>query len=225
MRVDPDPAVQMTAIQVFTTDEAAFIATDTAYFGYDGRITGFGPKHLFAAPLRLAFGCHGLCSPMQLQETLAALLPGEVTQADVLNAMPKALRKIRRSRAREFPGNEPAGRNEIKIFVAMFDDAPHCYVLSTADAPDMGCRAYEWHETEGTHAPAVDIPRIWPHGYWRGPIDSVSLFQAQRRVEFDLLDEGAGVGGDCFLTKVSAEGVTQQKICGWPDKVGQIVRT
>lgn len=217
----------MTAIHLFATDRAAIIATDSAYFHDDGTIADFGQKHVGSDEMRFHFAISGRGSVGELCEDLRALLPNGGTQSDWLAAMPKALRAMRERSRREQPHGElkvcnGIGANDVAVFIAMVtDDGPRLLIMSTCPRPDIGlAAAYEFTETEGVVQPAIDVASVLPHGYWRGPRDSRSLFNAQRKAGFPIYDGFGGLGGDCRMTIIERGKVTHKKICAWPDKIG-----
>lgn len=58
---------------------------------------------------------------------------------------------------------------------------------------------------------------------WHG----TQIIGAMRGQKSSVEDQGTqiyGVGGSCYLTTIDANGVTTQKLCDWPDEIGQHIR-
>ena len=80
----------MTAANVFSRPDAAWLFFDTACFDDAGWITRFEPKVFCSDRLRLAIGLCGRINP-NAKGWLQGWLAGQETQRDALEGLPKAL--------------------------------------------------------------------------------------------------------------------------------------
>jgi hypothetical protein len=216
----------MTAINIFSDEQRAYIATDGAVFSaIDGTIVGLGTKTATFPPVKLAVSIQGKGALVELIEEMDKRVT-RLSQQNFLEILPDALRSVRADCKRRFLANEAGGGNEILLWIATYDDAaqrPRCYHIGTTPLPMPDAPpTYTLHEIDGIITPAVDVSLVLPEGYIVNPRqDSIRLLAAQRHHPTEAIGGGCGVGGRCEFFTVGETGVTAEHIFGFPEGVGE----
>jgi len=214
----------MTAINAFTIDDVAYMATDTMHLFPDGTIEGFGSKaailHELGAIVAVA-GRGGILAFMEALNGVGIILD----QGDLLKAMPVALKSLRERIDKEYPTGIPNQGNRLQGFVALYDvkrGEPLVYVLDTEGDMPSGGKPYEVREVDGILMPGPIGRDVLPFGYVDDPVaDTRAVIEAQRRMEFATIPGVCCVGGAVELFSMGPNGWGVETIARYPaDEVG-----
>ena len=215
----------MTAIATIKTAEAAFLATDTAYLKRNGKVSHFDHKIGTFESLKLAMAVQGpggmmkLCYQVLCERFLA------FTQADLLNALPDALREARLRQAELVPQHEGLGHNEAILWLAFWDEALDCPRLASITTAQLDClpdqEPYKLYENAGMLSPAVDESLLD-----QTQTDPDKLFvqigllqrQSPHFAEFGI---ECSVGGKIELCQITRDGLVLETVHSFGDKVGR----
>ncbi|WP_375403454.1 hypothetical protein [uncultured Sphingomonas sp.] len=223
----------MSAVNVFTDNRRAYLATDGAAFNCDtGAIAELGSKAVMMPSLHMAFAVTGRGYPGPIIAALDRHVSPvrELTQGAILQAMPAAVREVRYRLAVDWPDDEARGHNQVRVFIAAYDRIrarPRALsIISDPIGDEPPGDAYRLREIEGYVSPALDpatIKRLLPHGYITDPkADARRILEEQRRVPFAGLGGRCGVGGTCEFYTVSRKGVEAEQIVRFPEVVGEV---
>ena len=196
----------MTACNAFVMGNAAYLATDTAWFEpTSGRVRYFKSKVVASERLLMAFAETNDRDSGGPTAVLSAVLGQAESQRDAWERIPPALRSA-------YEG----GPSAFRILVAMWDNCgPQVFHLHSP-RPDEG-RPFFWHPGRDLLQPSIGIIPA-PSGDPREAASSI--LHAQRQFRWDN-DGNYRVGGAGELTTVDASGIRTETIVRWPDRIGR----
>tara|TARA_R110002124_G_scaffold287223_1_gene471731 strand:- start:1783 stop:2439 length:657 start_codon:yes stop_codon:yes gene_type:complete len=215
----------MTSIAAIKSPEAAFLATDTAHLKHNGKVHSFGHKIGTFEALKLALAIQGSSGMLQLCHQALCERFIVFTQAELLRAIPDALREARRRQADIVPQQEATGHNEAILWLAFWDEAFNCPKLASITTAPMAClpgqEPFTLYENDGMLSPAVDESLID-----QTQTDPDKLFaqigQLQRQSpHFADFGIGCGVGGSIELVQITQDGLILETVHDFGDKVGR----
>ena len=206
---------------------SAFLATDGAGFSPDGVLEALGSKTSLLKELRIAIGYTGRGGHFEMLEQLGRILPSGGNQVQFLNAIPKAVRRIRKRWKRERPETEKNNLNEFCAYIAtILNTGPACFVVPSwpqLDHTGKRFKPFELNEVEGFIAPSVPANILLGRTWIEDPMkDGRILFGAMRKAAFEEMSGASCVGGRCVYHEVSLLDVSDERlIIEWPDRLGE----
>lgn len=207
---------------------AAYLLTDTATYGPDGKVGYFRSKVLalsVSGRVSAALAVSGAGGAISLYEAHFRTLHAEDAES-LLSAVPRIFREVKATlEARGVADN-------IYAVVALFDHftgQPSGYVIGSDNSLfPMGLyrsgtlQPVRKYLTRYAGRPIPPDRDICDPRQWNPKIEGAALIEAQRDDLFGLPPTTfAAVGGQAILTRVSAEGIDQQILCAWPDRRGE----
>ena len=213
----------MTAINAFQDGQFAYLACDSAYVDYDGKVVMLGFKMFAFKEHRMAVALSG-----------AGLLPEILTgvtsdlildQNDLLKSLQTHFLQARQAAVGKRAQLEEAGLNDITMIAACFykpETRPALFRIASSDSTLPGSPVNQWHEVDGLHFPGEIPARIQQKGYVDDPIiDGRALFRAQRNHTFPGIAGGRGVGGTCSIFCIGSNTFDGWDILDFSDRVGE----
>lgn len=218
----------MTASNLMTSPNAAYLVSDGVSFRHDGTVGKHGSKIAVSRRLRCAIGFAGLSTGTATADT-TAWLEGFSTQEDFVAALPAYLQ----ARIESAVGQESAAllKQEVVAHVAMWSYAADRAIGLVCASPSVKTIGpqyvpYTVVPMEFVVSPST-VPPIRPPMFWNGERKSAvglarAMMRAQRHVKFD-----SGyfmVGGKAEMAEVREDGVYMHSIMTWNDKLGEIIQ-
>jgi hypothetical protein len=216
----------MTAINIILKQKSVSIASDTAWYGADGRIAHFASKTRPLNGMNAIIAWRGALFVFdQMEEAL-----------EVLGSVDAILAHGGEVIRREL---EQCADAQFEIYLAGWSESLDRPVAKVLVPTAMhGLAPLEWHELPEalTVAPLPARSAVTSVGMRRPPADLETLdverfgrqlLEAQRLTKFPLTDGGIGlhlVGGTAELYAVSAEGLQESTLVEWDDTLGSHIQ-
>jgi hypothetical protein len=208
----------MTAINMFSSERRAYVATDGAAFNLNtGRIVRLEPKALVFDKLSMVIAIHGFGDVMSLMDSMNDVKP-EATQGGFINALPNTLINFRM-------GQHYPPLSHTRLCAAVYDRIacqPRFFTVQTGLMPDgIADEPYKLHECGAYwtgYAMSAEPESIVHDDPVAG---SRRLIEAQRRQTFAHVPGGCGVAGEGGLYTIDRRGVSYRPLIRYPEAVGE----
>ncbi|MBX3580032.1 MAG: hypothetical protein KF723_22740 [Rhizobiaceae bacterium] len=226
----------MTALNVLRQRRRATLYTDTAGYGLDGVIQGFGVKSFTLPAHRAVIGCRGSMAAAMTIGYAAALRFGSFDEI----ASPAGAAYIGEVYDQEGVNFARSGQSDIDFVITGWSESrnrPLSFAMSSSARHGIG--TFEWVDAdEFMTFPEVDIDLARRFGLTDAadperldPVaDGIAVMQAQRHTVFPLTDDEGNtrnlfvVGGSIIATRITEDGLTQSVIHRWAeDRVGELI--
>jgi hypothetical protein len=208
----------VSACNIFTQGDAAYILTDGAFYDADGVIEAIESKFISSNRLRLAIASTGARCIDHWPETLKKI----PTQEEFFQHLAELAERAR-DQWQQVVGSEQIV--SFQLFVAAHSkrtNAPTLAIYATHQGPAssyrQGLHRVVTHQAPQLPAPFPTADDLLDPGRFNVNRDSVPLLEAQRTVRWP--DGALGVGGFVELTRLDRTGVKRRILHRWPDQVG-----
>lgn len=218
----------MTALNMWTDAEAAYILNDTAILGDDFRLIGFSAKTAAVNGPYVAVAVTGRLLPGWIIEPIAKICA--LHPADIINALPQMVRKFDRDMRRHFPQTPDFS---FGIGAAVYDPdvkRPLLFIIGNDNEvfpspiePFTVTQTRYWTTGNSAFGPFEPASSVHSLGSFDPQRDGLAMMEQQRRDPFD--NGHYCIGGEAILTRVAADGVTSGILGRWEDdRIGEFIR-
>ena len=214
----------MTAVSLIVQPAEAHLVTDGAFYQEDGTLLSIASKVLPLPSLRMAIAVSGSVLPERVAEALGR----PTTQEGAIEALPAIVQKLRQENESAQPlwTGKPDDLNGLQVAVAAWSSrhgrAIGYIVASNGLWAGPSYRPFTLAPVDHFVAPPVDDLPYDPRRpeAFRPRRHGRSILAAQRM--YAEPSTGAHfVGGFGELTTVDRNGVRQERLVTWPDRVGE----
>ncbi len=227
----------MTALNVITQPDAAYILTDTAAIDPDGRVVAFASKVFVSERARLALAFTGWTPETRFNERhtrCAAFVNSMGDPAVALERIAQFASELWRQNADEMEIGSPMHLSLVVAFWSEERGQPEAWLIQTdslskghTPKPVRLCQYVAADPLTGLIPGLADglaLADVSDPCRFDPMRDCLPLIEAQRRLP-DAEREGEfNIGGQAELYQIDRRGVTRTVLARWSDRIGQKIR-